>query len=108
MSGRVDCYYFCAHCLNLLPILGKYEMNGGKAPPPNRVISRGAHCPPKPFSRKGTVTGLASQMPHQGFLHIDRIMHRGKHGLIFLGECGRIESPVFLGVMAAAMRSSLL
>lgn len=80
-------------------------MNGGRAPPPIRVICRGAHFLSKLFSSEGTVT---SQMPQQGFLPIDGIMHRGKHGLIFLGERGGTESPVFLGGRAAAVRSSLL
>ena len=34
--------------------------------------------------------------------------HRAKGSLTVQGGCGRIESPMFLEVMAAAMRSSLL
>lgn len=105
----VNVYRFCAQYLNLLPIWGKYKINGGSppCPHPHQSNQQGSRFP-LPAGAQSCDLGLANQMPWPRiFTHWgDDAQSQGQSDCS--GGCGRIESPMFLEVVAATMRSSLL
>lgn len=62
-------------------------MNGSKAPPPIRIISKGADFLPQ--SGRCHVT-----QAHSGFLHMEGMMCRSNGSLTIQGAYGRIDSLV--------------